>query len=133
VCELLVRVQDKPLSGDLAVDCRRTMRGDVVVAMPDGHDWTPTERSNPEWVIVKVPDMGLAEGRALASHEPSDGLRRHLRKRLFHLDPDLLPKAGDRLESVTIEASELRLAKRRKPPVQDPDVIGPHTHSNIIG
>ncbi len=132
MCELLVRLVDKPISGDAALDCQRTARGDVIVVMPDGHDWTPRERQAPHWVIVKVPDMSMEEGRALAAGEPSDGIRRHLRKRLFGLEPALLPRASEMLESVTLDAATLRKGKRRKPPVADPDVIGEFRHPQVI-
>lgn len=124
MCELLVRIQDNPLTGDAATDCQRTMRGDVIVAMPDGHDWTPRERQSPHWVIVKVPEMSLAEGEALASPElPQEGKRFH-RKKAFHIDSSLLPRVAEMREVITLSAEDVRKAKRRKPPVADPHVIG---------
>ncbi len=133
MCELLVRVQDKSLTGDSAIDCQRTMRGDVIVAMPDGHDWTQEERKHPRWVIVKVPGMSLAEGEALASREVGDGIRRNLRKRLFRLDLSSLPKGDHMVESITLTVAEVRSNRKRKPPVADSDVIGEHRHPDVIG
>lgn len=126
MCELLVRVRSKPLTGNVAVDCQRTRRGDVIVAMPDGHSWSHEERTNPEWVIVRVPGMTVKEGTALASHEPTGRphkprgkVRRHFHKRLFSLDLDALigPDDGRRSSDVTVLLSALRSAKSAKEPI----------------
>ena len=133
MCELIVRVAEAHLTGDAATDCRRYHRGDVIAAVPDGHPWTPTELDHPHWVVVKVPDMTLAEGLALAAGELPDGARRHHHRRAFHIDPALLPADGTAVQTITLPAAAVRKGKRRKPPVADPDVIGTPTSPNAIG
>jgi hypothetical protein len=135
VCELLVMIHGKPKCGDVAMDCHREERGDVIVAVPDGHDWTHEERAHPRWVVVKCPEMSLAEGEAMMSMEPLD-LTRHgttigfhtnpyLRKRFFYLDHPVLPRGDHTVESLTLSLAEVRSAKRQKPPAVVPhDVIG---------
>ncbi len=133
VCELLVMIHGKPLSGDAFVDAQRHMRGDVIAALPDGHPWSHEERVHPRWVIVKVPDMTLAEGEALAAHEPTDGTHRPLRLRLFHLDHPGLPRGDHTVEAISLTAAEVRGARRHKAPVSHPDVIGDTSHPSVIG
>lgn len=139
--ELLVRIKDKPLSGDLLLDSLRTMRGDVIHVAPDGHQWGKKEIDNPEWRIIKCPDMGKAEAEALLAREPGDPLKnKYLRKRLFRLDLDALEKTlADQLVYdpnvavatrggiAKVEATRASLAavKIAKEKIPDPDVIGP--------
>ncbi len=72
VCELLVWHTDRESSGYPHLDMVKYVRGDVIVAMPDGHDWTVSERTHPKWLIIAVPDMSLSEGQALAVEEPRE-------------------------------------------------------------
>lgn len=59
MCELLVRTKNKGTK----------MRGNVVVVMPDGHDWTPRERSNPDWRIIKVLGLSVEDAESLCARE----------------------------------------------------------------
>jgi hypothetical protein len=52
------------------VDWADRIAGDVVVAMPDGHSWSKTELSNPDWRIVRVP-ITQVEATALTSSDES--------------------------------------------------------------
>lgn len=59
--ELLIRTVDKSDAENAS------KRGDVIVFQPDGFVWSPTERSNPEWIIVTaqitdVESEALTEG-----------------------------------------------------------------------
>ncbi len=138
MCELLVRVVDKPRSGDAVIDCQRSGRGDVIVVCEDGHDWSREERANPEWMILRVPGMTLSEGYSLAAPElKSPGpFRQLIHKRLFRLDVDAIlgPHPGRReKDKVTVYLTDIRAAKQRKPPVPDPYVIGRGPHPDVIG
>lgn len=133
MCELLVRFVDNPPTDDADTDCQRTQRGDVVVAMPDGHPWATNELAFGHWVVVKVPGMTLAEGEALAAGEPSDGAKRHRHKKLFYIDPAMLPVPGADIQAIIMDAATVRTAKRRKPPAIDPDIIGERRSPNVIG
>ncbi len=126
MCELLVRVVDKPLSGKPEVDCHRTRRGDVIVAQADGAGWGTGELTSPDWVILSVPGMSLEEGLALTVGDPVDAsTTRFPHKRLFRLDLDALGVAQgrDRVRQ-QVSVQQVRAARARKPSIVDPNVIG---------
>ena len=60
--ELLLRIVD---SGP---DIEHTKCGDVIVVQPDGWTWSPRELENPDWRIVKIPDLLGTEKEALLSN-----------------------------------------------------------------
>ncbi len=123
MCELLVRIVDKPLSGDPAVDCHRTRRGDVIDVRVDGAGWTPREMTNPDWVILSVPGMSLEEGQSLTVGEPRGPQTPLARRLMFRLDLDALSvvTGGVRYE---VPVGRLRGVRSRKPAAVDPNVIG---------
>lgn len=146
MCELLVFTRDKEDGPNAEHNLVKHRRGDVIVAMPDGHDWTETERTgHPEWTILKVPGMSLAEGQALAHPEPEEPTRRLFHRRLFHIDLDhseahpvvkalaRRTTAGANVAMEVVDADHLRTVVRRKPSVDDPNVIGAHRSPNVIG
>ncbi len=134
MCELLIRLidKDKAPADRPDIDCQRSRRGDVITVVSDGHEWSDAERTSPEWMIVKAPGMPEHEGRAAHSGEPDDGTRKRYRwRRQFFLDLDKMPSevatslAHPRTkESVTIPMAAIRVAKSRRPPYRDPDIIG---------
>lgn len=142
MAELLVRVTDKPRTGDPRKDCQRSGRGDVIVAQPDGAYWSRAERSNPDWLILKVPGMTLAEGVALTAAEPVIGTKqrgpanRYRHRRLFRLDVTALigPHPGRRVcEVKTLTLAAVRAVKQQKPAVKDPAVLGSQTPVYVLG
>lgn len=119
MAELLVRVIDKVNKESVYLDCGCTKRGDVIAACPDGWAWGSAEVSDPQYQIVKVPDLSLEEAAALTAQDVGFGkiqASRTLLKRTFHLDLEGLP------EKVT--AADIRQARVRKPVIADPAVIG---------
>lgn len=134
MCELLVRVRDKPLTGNPVVDSQRTRRGDVIAATPNGWGWSHAERANPEWIILQVPGMPLEEGLALATPEPRadqrktrSAPRRVTHKRMFRLNLDVIvgPDTGRRdVEVLRLTANDVRANSSRKESFPDSDVIG---------
>lgn len=56
---------------DPTLNAQAYKRGDIVVAMPDGHQWGAKERNTAHFLIVQVPDMSLEEARSLT--EPLTG------------------------------------------------------------
>lgn len=63
MCEALVRVRNKRVTADTELH-RASLRGDVVVVMPDGHAWGSAEVGNPEWRVLRfagLPAEALAE------------------------------------------------------------------------
>lgn len=61
MCEILVRTKNK--------EGTQKRRGNVVVVMPDGHDWTPRERGNPDWRIIKIAGLSVEEGESLCASD----------------------------------------------------------------
>jgi hypothetical protein len=141
MCELLIRLIDKPLSGDSTVDCGRTRRGDVVSACPDGWEWSAAERSNPAWIIVKIPAMGLAEGVAAASPQPYDATHTYTWKRYFTYQLGQAPAGWQAALAYPRAAESFDLAdlttwrtlKLQRAPVVNPIVVGLQTSPNVIG
>lgn len=135
MAELLIRVRDKESHPDPYVDVQRSKRGDVIVACPDGWNWSHEERTNPDWRIVRIPGLPQDEVDALVAPESGDRrLNPMLRRRAhsFDLDSADLPKAvrdavADDKRSkavVTVSAVIGRRMRKRKPPAVDPAVIG---------
>lgn len=92
MCELLVFAVDK-VNSDFYKNCGNFKRGDVVVAMPDGHVWGLREADDPRWRILAFPDLPLASGQALcATEKATDPLHPSLtlQVRAFKLDLDAL-------------------------------------------
>lgn len=126
MCELLVRVRDKDSRG---IDQRvlQHMAGDVVVIMPDGHQWGSAEVSNPDWRIFKVPgseaawaDMMLVRFDALNAGMTGRRLNR------FDVDDEWLRgriASGQVIAFTPAEADMLRACKRVNN-VDFPSMIG---------
>jgi hypothetical protein len=119
--ELLVRIVDK-INPDFYLNTKCTKRGDVIVVRPDGWAWGSEELTNPQWTILRLPNVPLTEAEALLGPEknadpshPSHTLQR----RTSHLDLDHLPANLDTLPLQTFQALKLR-----KQPVVDPAVFG---------
>lgn len=96
MCEILVRVVSKSNPSDPHRDIRLTKRGDVIVVAPDGWAWSPAEKTNPDWRIVKLPNVGVNVASAYTSDYPGDDLTMPYRpRRAKFLDVDLasLPAA----------------------------------------
>lgn len=122
MAELLVRVVDKRNLNDPYKDAQLTKRGDVIVVCPDGWAWSVKEQTNPEWRIVKLPQMTVSEASVYLApemntdpHNPS----RVLQARAFSLDVDRLNPAPDRMSAVAVQALKVTKSKRI-----DPAVIG---------
>lgn len=59
MAELLVRVVSKTNEDDHYKDVKLLKRGDVVVVLADDWPWTVIERQNPEWRILKWPNISI--------------------------------------------------------------------------
>lgn len=96
MAEILLKLKDMELSRDAAIDSQRDRRGDVIVALPDGHDWATAELEWPDWIIVKIPGMSVDEASAVAAPEPPDpnnpGAIRW--KRLFSINLDAVAQVA---------------------------------------
>jgi hypothetical protein len=142
--ELLVRIVDKPKSGDVYLDAARTVAGDVIAFAPDGHIWGTEEVRNPDWRIIRVPGMSLTEAKAMTGAELPQAFTPNqlLRKRQFVLDIEQLdimeggkvladrtatPKGVD----ATVSHSNVAAVRSLKPKLIDPRFIGPRV--GVIG
>lgn len=142
--ELLIRIVDKPRSGDAALDSKRTTAGDVIAAMPDGHIWGREEVRNPDWRIVRVPGMGRTEAEALIATELPESFspNRLLRKRQIRVDIEQLDifaggellaarKAIPKGVDCVVTLGMLHVCRSLKAKLTDPRIIGPRT--GVIG
>jgi hypothetical protein len=119
MCELLVRVVDK-IGDDPYHDSKCSKRGDVIVVMPDGHQWGRAELLDP-FLVLRLPLVSSAAGESFLGREhdtdptnPSLTLQR----RAFRLDLDALPS-----DPSAMTDADLLALKRRKPALSDPNVF----------
>lgn len=64
-------------------------RGDVVVVMPDGHEWGNEERL-PKFVVIKIPGLAIADVQHLC--DPSrDAAGERTRRRRWNINQNGLP------------------------------------------
>lgn len=88
--EWLVRVRDK-VNPDKFLNAQLLKRGDVVVVCPDGHGWSKEERFNPDWRILKFPDVSVEAAEVFLAPELEDDPKNpnlFLQRRAFKLDLD---------------------------------------------
>lgn len=129
--ELFIRVVDKIVS-DPMQSARLTHRGDVIVVMPDGHDWTPSERTHQDYRILRIAAV-KAEAEAMLAAEPGDEKNRMLQRRAFKLnldDPNLpaavkefIADGSRRVPIGTVTVTQMRAIKQQKQPIADPGLL----------
>lgn len=111
--ELLVRIVDR---SEAESDSKR---GDVIAVQPDGWAWTDAERTNPDWLIIKVANL-LATDRDTMVSTAQQFPAGRFRRREWGLDFSGAPLPGRfdhprRQESVTITRVALVSFLARKP------------------
>lgn len=114
MCELLIQKENKNDFGNVYNDCKLPKRGDVIVAMPDGWEWSDTETLIFE--LRKFPGISVSHAEPLLSGEISPTMsltiaNPMLQFRGFYLDLDV--------EMATIEEMTQKRSSR-----QDPTTIG---------
>lgn len=72
--EALVRIVDKTDPKNAINDAWLTKAGDVIVVCPQGWKWSKEELNNPEWVILRIKNMSLAEGQSYMTPQSGDPL-----------------------------------------------------------
>lgn len=90
MCEALFFVVDR-VHPDPYMDVQNFKRGDVIVVEPDGHVWGTDELSNPDWRILKLPNVSVLQAQSFLSEEVDTDPQkpsRMLQKRGFKLDVD---------------------------------------------
>lgn len=104
--------------------CYKT--GDVVVVMPDGHEWGKEERE-PLFFVVKVPGLDVEEAKvkflqpeysivAGKIELDNNGNPVTIGRRAYRIEKSLLPAdQKDNVRSVTITAQELAACEEAKP------------------
>lgn len=115
MAELLVCVVSKT-HHDPYFDCKRPKAGDVIVVMPDGHEWGRAEIENQDWKIVRVPGVSVDQASVFTSPEIDDDPSqpsRVLQYRAFAFDMTAEPQ----------NYAELMDAQIRKSKLHDPNVM----------
>ena len=59
--DILFRNRDKVNPNDETLDVKCLKRGDIVVVVPDNHNWGKQELINPDWRIIKAPNLSEAD------------------------------------------------------------------------
>lgn len=113
--ELLVRLIDR---SEHEADSKR---GDVVTAQPDGWGWSQAERTNPDWMIIKVAGMLATDSDAL-THVAAPRQNGRFRRREWHINLDSALLSGRcawprSSESITVARGALSASMRRKAPL----------------
>ncbi len=93
MADLLIRIRDKESSGDPETDAVQFKRGDVIAVWPTPGPWGTEELRNPDWRIVRLPNVSVEDAQELMAPErlaTLDG-ERLMRKRRARLDVDNLP------------------------------------------
>ena len=126
MAEVLVRVVDK-VSSDPYLDAQCTKRGDVIHVAPDGWSWGTKEIQNPDWRIVKLPNVSESDLAALLIpelHDDPQNPSRVLQRRAFKLDLDALQlDGGTSAATSTVSLVEVMAMKVRKARLSDPNVF----------
>ena len=115
MAELLIKARDPidlPVNEEKRNRCYR--KGDIIVVMPDGHEWGKEERL-PKFVVIKVPGMSVATAKKYI--EPNeidtglvdrDGERiiKLVNKRKYNVLIDNIPEAvSNQLKTGVVEVS----------------------------
>lgn len=136
MCEVLIRVRDK-VNDDPYKDCRLLKRGDIVVIVPDSWAWSPEELRNPDWRILKLPNVALLAAQTFVAEEidKSPVPRKLLRRRAYALNiesitlPALRAWIADDTRAtptwtINLTGAQLLALRITRPPLQDPSVVG---------
>lgn len=111
--EALVRIIDRSAAED------DSKRGDVICVQPDGWAWSEAERTNPDWLIIKV--TGLLNTDRDTMHATGRNFPQgRVRRREWHLDLDNAPlparfRHPRKAESVTITRAVAASMLKAKP------------------
>lgn len=111
---MLVMKQDQS-HPDPYMDAGRYKRGDVVVAVEDGHEFSAMEHA--DFVVVDCPGIPAASAAALVGREVRSAEHQLVRRRGFAFDLD-----GHDGKRVTV--AKLKALHKAKPVLRDPDVLG---------
>jgi len=85
--EALVRVVSKTNPIDPIKDAELTKFGDVIVVKPENWGWSTEEYNNPDWIIVRIRNMEMAEAEAYLSPQAGDArVSRYLKRRAVGWD-----------------------------------------------
>lgn len=128
MAELLVRVVDKTNPNDAAADRLLPKAGDVIDVHPDGWAWSKAELSNPEWRILRIPDLdvGSLDDLMQPIMDATGALNRRRRKGFNLTAPDLarLIAEGQQVITLTGAARTAALNSRASRNPHGPIVIG---------
>ena len=137
MCEILLRVRDKVNDADPYLDAQCLKRGDVVVVVENGWPWSEAELTNPDWRILKLPNVSVEFAEAfLAPEVDTDPTRpsRMLRRRALRVAVNALPAAvrtwladetrAQPTRTMNVTEAQLWNLREGKTPLPDPNVIG---------
>jgi hypothetical protein len=91
--EILLRVVDKINPNCPKLDSKCLKRGDVVVCVPDGHNWGKQELINPIWRIIRAPNLTAEQAEMFKDPEDNESETSNRRDMMFNFDDPNLPQA----------------------------------------
>ncbi len=110
MCEMAVcAISEK--SDDIYTEVKSPKRGDVIIIVENGHNWSPSELADPRWVVLKFPDLTVKEMSYMLSPEPATSTEQNLKPNTLQF----------RAWYFDLNA---RISICRRPSVTDPGVIG---------
>jgi hypothetical protein len=134
MAEMLVRTVNKTASilGTVnpppEVLAMRMQKGDVITIQDDDWAWSPAERNNPEWAIVKAPGVAVDDLVAFLTADSGDAVQGILaRRRAFNFNVDQWIGRGKPVLTLATAMDH----KRKHARLVHPDVLG--TTDDVIG
>lgn len=147
MAEMLVRIKDKPKSGNVYKDRHLSERGCVICIMPDNHSWSNAELTNPEWRIIKVPGINptvishFITGQIGYGDPEAEKVNLVLRRWQYKLNLDLLqtmladPVIRQEFKDNPVKTLYrlLNELKQTLPDLDDHLVFGPKSNNKVFG
>lgn len=130
MCEIIMRLVSKT-HPDLWWDVKQTKRGDVIEVQADGWPWQERDLSNPDWALLKLPNVSVEFARQFLAAETGDPLiNPYLQRKRSYIDIDTkVPSAlrdtinATRLLVSNITEAQLLSFITVRDPVPDPEQI----------
>lgn len=86
--DMLFRAHDKVNPNDVTLDVKCLKRGDIVVVVNDNHNWGKQELINPDWRILKAPNLSEADTADFTEPEADFDTDPMCQRRKFMIDLD---------------------------------------------
>ncbi len=125
MAELLVRIKNKVPDNDPRAHLF-LREGEVVAVCPDEHEWGSNEKNNPDWIILKLPNITEQEASVMLGRHVGDMPNGELpQRREFRIDLEKLKN----YKHEELKYEDLEELKIRRKPKTDPRFFGSNRRS----